>query len=222
MRIPSGPVTNALVAISVLVWIIVWTGILFFGLSEEIVLEAGFIPARAMAGGAEIPAYDFPARAYYVPFALTPLTAAFLHLDFLHLLFNMLMLLFTGRFVEMALGKGPVLLLYVAGAYCAALGEYWAGPQSASPMIGASGAASAIIAVYMMLYSRTRARPWGPVPAYVTRMASLLFLWVVLNLGMGLAMSGGGIRIAIWAHIGGFVAGLILFRPLLAWRYRHA
>lgn len=211
--IPRGQVTNFLVGLNVLIWTVFW----LLGLDGVAPVEGGFIPARFGAALSQITGHDF-----LVPFLLTPLSAAFLHAGFFHLLVNMLMLLFTGRFVEMALGKKGLILLYLVGAYAAALGEFLPHPQSLTPMVGASGPGSAVIAAYMMLFSRAAPRRFGPISPHVMRMGSLMLLWIILNLGIVFALSGDGMRIAIGAHIGGFAAGLLMVRPLLAWRHRNA
>ena len=72
----------------------------------------------------------------------------------MHLAFNMLLFVYCGRTLEATLGWAPLLILYVAGAYGAATGQYFAGPNSEIPMIGASGAISAVLAVYALLFGR--------------------------------------------------------------------
>jgi membrane associated rhomboid family serine protease len=75
-----------------------------------------------------------------VPLWLTPLSCTLVHAGWLHIGFNLLMLVFCGRQVEQVLQKGAVLLLYIAGAYGAALLQWATGPSSPNPMVGASGA----------------------------------------------------------------------------------
>ena len=89
-------------------------------------------------------------------------------------------------------------------------------------MIGASGAASAIVGAYSLLYGRSRARAIGPIPARAVHVIWLAAAWVVINLMTGLAFQAANIGIAAAAHIGGFIAGLILARPLFAWNWRKA
>lgn len=211
--VPKGPVTDTLIAINVAIWLV----LLVFGLTDVAAIEGGFIPARFGAAPGGLITHQF-----LLPALVTPITAAFLHAGVLHLLVNMAMLLFTGRFVEMALGRWPFAILYVAGIFGAAIGEYIASAGSWAPMVGASGPGSAVLAAYMLLFSRSRSQRTGPVPAYYVRAATLLAMWVILNLATSFALGEGGIRIAVGAHIGGFIAGLVLVRPLLEWRYRDA
>src|SRR3546814_7419275 len=85
-----------------------------------------------------------------VPFLLTPLTAAFLHGGVLHLIFNLVVLLYIGRQLEAPLGSRAMAVLLGTGAYAGALAHWLADPQSNVPMIGASGAISALIAVFAL------------------------------------------------------------------------
>jgi membrane associated rhomboid family serine protease len=89
------------------------------------------------------------------------------------------------------------------------------------PMIGASGAISAIVAAYAMLYGGSRTQGVGPLPAGLIHALWLGAAWTGINLLIGLTTMMGQ-PVAIGAHIGGFLIGLILARPLLLWRYRKA
>lgn len=186
------------------------------GTENYAALAAGFVPA--LASGATLPP-DFGAS---VPWWLTPITATLIHGGWVHLALNMVMLVYCGQQAERALGPRGVALLYVVGAFAAAGGQYLADPQSPVPMIGASGAISALIAAYALLFGTRRARAIGPIPAGAVHVVWLALAWIGIQLLMGVAGLGGTTRIAIAAHIGGFLAGLVLARPLLAWRYRHA
>lgn len=181
------------------------------------------IDMPAIAYGAFIPAdlvVDFPfPRA---PFVLTPLTAALLHASVLHLAFNLIIHLFCGRAVEGVIGAAGLVILYLAGAYAAAAGQYLLDPDAIVPMIGASGAISAVVGAYAMLFGRNRVRVADPRLALWLHVLWLFAAWVVLQLAMGIVFSTGGVLLAVGAHIGGFVAGVLLARPLLLWRYRNA
>lgn len=180
----------------------------------QIQYAAGFIPARLFGrlilSGLVVPAW------------LTPLSATLVHAGLFHLAMNMLMLVFTGRETERAIGAKGVVTLYLVGAYAAAAAQWLAGPMSTAPMIGASGASSAIVGAYSLLYGRQRAKAIGPIPAPVVHIAWLAAAWIAVNLLMGFAFLQGGVEVAIWAHIGGFLLGLVLARPMLLWRWRHA
>jgi membrane associated rhomboid family serine protease len=174
---------------------------------------AGFIPAR-VSGALDL--------SDALPVWLTPLSATFVHAGWLHLGFNLLMLAYVGNETERAVGKGGIALLYVVGAYVAAAAQWLGGPSSQMPMIGSSGAVSALLGAYAVLFGRSRARAIGPIPAQVVHVVWLAAAWAGINLLIGLLSANAGMPIAAGAHIGGFVAGLALARPLLLWRWRRA
>ncbi len=183
------------------------------GLADYMTLWGGFIPLRvgaAVGGGA------------LAPVTLTPLTASLIHAGWVHLGFNLLILLFCGRPVEALLGGKGLALLYVTGAYAAAAAQYLAGPQDTTPMVGASGAISAVLGAYAMMFGRNRVRVAHPTLALWLHVLWLAAAWVGLQLLVGFTFETGGARIAIAAHIGGFFAGLLLAKPLLLLRYRTA
>lgn len=170
---------------------------------------AGFMPAAA-SGYVALPGA--------APTVLTPLTATLVHAGPLHLGFNLLMLIVAGRAIEPVLGRARFLLLYVVGAYAAAAAQWAAGPGSGVPMIGASGAIAALLAVCELLFARER--DTGPY-SRAKRLLLLLVLaggWIGLQIIVGwLASAAAGVSIATAAHVGGFVAGLaltpVLVRP---------
>ncbi|MBL0767222.1 rhomboid family intramembrane serine protease [Sphingopyxis sp. XHP0097] len=182
------------------------------GLQIEAIVRAGFVPARS---GSEL----ILPPGTMVPFALTPLTSAFLHGGVLHLVFNMVVLLFVGRQLEAPLGSKAMAVLILVGAYAGAAAQWLSEPASAVPMIGASGAISALIAVFALLFSRSQAPAIGPIPSHWVRALWLAAAWIGLQLLLGFAGSSGFGAVAIWAHVGGFLAGLLLARPLLRWRF---
>ena len=157
-----------------------------------------------------------------VPAFLTPLTATLVHAGLIHLGFNMLMLLWCGAAVERVLGWPSVLILYAVGAYASAGAQWLADPMGTVPMVGASGAISAVIGAYSLSFGRPRQFTRSQ---RVNRWINALWLmaaWVVLQMMMGWLAGGQGYLLATPAHIGGFAAGLLLQRPLLLWRHRSA
>tara|TARA_R110000796_G_scaffold14011_18_gene45625 strand:- start:6747 stop:7388 length:642 start_codon:yes stop_codon:yes gene_type:complete len=213
MNMPAGKLTNGLIIANVLIYLVIW----IFGWQQDALLRGGMFPIRLSGELIDVSAYG-----WLVPAWLTPLSSAFLHSGLLHLGFNMLMLLFCGRFVEQALGPKLMAILYVVGAYAAAFAQYAVESDSMVPMIGASGAISAVLGAYALLFARNKVNPVGPIPGYVVRIVWLTLAWIGIQLMVGLATSGNLQGIAIFAHIGGFVAGLVLTRPLLEWRFRSA
>lgn len=208
--LPRGAVTNALIIANVLLWLV---GLLT-GWTEPMQIEGGFWSARvhdAISGqGSALPA-DYP---WIIPVWLTPVTSVFLHAGLFHLAMNMLVLVVIGRVVEAALGAQRYLALYAAGIFGAAAAHYFIDPLSTVPVVGASGAISALLSAYFLLFSRRKPGAIGPVPGMIVHMAWLAAAWIGINLLSQLAFAGSALGIAIWAHIGGFMAGLLLAIPL--------
>lgn len=201
----AGRVTNGIAILTAVCWL----AALLFGRAIDVGAMAGFIPGRI--GGEVIVAGAVPAW-------LTPLSATLVHGDLFHLGFNLLMLVWCGRQVEGALGGWLLALVYVVGAYSAALAEWALAPASGNMIIGASGAISAVLAVYALVFSEQQVRPIAGLPLHVVRALWLGIAWVGIQALIGFALGGS---IAVGAHIGGFIAGLLLARPLLRWRYRQ-
>jgi membrane associated rhomboid family serine protease len=149
-----------------------------------------------------------------VPPWVTPVTSMFLHGGWLHLIGNMVFLWIFGNNVEDALGRGRYLLLYLGSGVAAALSQALSSPDDRVPMIGASGAIAGVLGAYLLLY------PWAKVHVFlwiviffriVTVPAWILLgLWFVMQLVSGLTRPAGSPGVAFWAHVGGFVSGLIL------------
>ena len=176
------------------------------------IFAGGFVPASVLG-------FRLPGS---LPWFLTPLSATLVHAGLLHLGFNLLTLVFCGKEDESALGRGGVALLYIVGAYAAAAMEYAVGPHSRVPMIGASGAISALVGAYAVLYGRRRPSKLHPELARWLHVAWLAAAWIAVQLLIGIASVAAGMGIAIAAHVGGFLAGALMARPLLKWRYRRA
>ena len=142
MRIPR-TATVALAGLTALAWLLVAA----LGATNQAATTMGFIPAR-LSGLVDLT----PA----VPTLLTPLSSTLVHGGFVHLAFNLLMLLWCGTAVERALGRGALLILYGIGAYAAAIAQWLADPGSIVPVIGASGAISAVIGAFALSFGETR------------------------------------------------------------------
>ena len=143
------------------------------------------------------------------------LTSLFLHAGWTHLILNMLFFFWVGRAVEWILGPARLTLLFLLGGIVGGLAQIWVDPQSGVPVVGASGAISAIFAAYALLFAQRRvaSRTWGGV-RWSGALLNALWVaafWIGLQLMIGFLMSGpDGEAIAIWAHIAGFLAGLVL------------
>jgi len=152
------------------------------------------------------------------PFWLTLFSSMFLHASWDHILGNMLFLAVFGMHVERAMGAGRYLLFYLVCGIAASAAEILTSAGSNVPGLGASGAIAGVLAAYLVLYPGSRVRSLIPL-GFVYRVASIpawvfIGLWFLLQLADG-AMSlsdttGGGV--AYSAHIGGFLAGLLLVR----------
>jgi membrane associated rhomboid family serine protease len=207
-RIPR-TATIAITIVTALAWVVA----VVLGESQQAALSLGFIPARL--SGAVVP---WPA----VPAILTPLTATLVHSGLVHLGFNLLVFVWCGAAVERMLGKTGLVVLYLVGAYAAA-GLQWAtDPNVMVPMIGASGAISAVIGAYSLSFGRAKMFTRSPTLNRWINAVWLMVAWIILQLMMGYLAGGEGFLLATPAHVGGFAAGLLLQRPLLLWRYRSA
>jgi membrane associated rhomboid family serine protease len=154
---------------------------------------------------------------------VTPITSMFVHGGFLHLLFNMWSLYIFGDNIEDALGKGRFALFYLLSGVAAAAGQVFIDPNSTLPMVGASGAIAGVLAAYLRLFPQARVLTLIPLFIFfITReIPAVVFiaLWFALqvlsglgSLSMAPGQTGG---VAFFAHIGGFLAGLLLVRNLL-------
>lgn len=150
----------------------------------------------------------------------TLVSSMFLHAGWLHLGGNMLFLWIFGDNLEDEMGHLPFLGFYLAGGIGAGLIHVLAGPGSAVPTVGASGAIAAVMGGYLLLFPRARVDillilivffKVFPVPAWL-----LLGVWFAIQFAGGLGAEAGGGGVAYWAHIGGFVTGIALSLPL--WR----
>lgn len=201
--------TNIIAAITALAWVIA----VLAGQSDRAADAMGFIPARL--SGVALP---FAA----VPAFLTPLTATLVHSGPIHIGFNLLVFVWCGTAVERVLGKSSLVLLYLVGAYAAALAQWAVDPMGIVPMVGASGAISAIVGAFALSFGRAKQVSGSPTINRWINVVWLLSAWVVLQMMMGWLAGGQGYLLATPAHVGGFAAGLLMQRPLLLWRYRKA
>src|SRR5690348_15319009 len=207
-RIPR-TATMAISALTALAWVVA----ALFDHGNKVPYLLGFIPARwsglvALNGA--------------VPTFLTPLTTTLVHAGLAHLGFNLLVFLWCGAQVERVLGKSGLILLYLVGAYASALLQWATSPASIVPMVGASGAISAVIGAFALSFGRAKAFTSNLRVNRWINVAWLMVAWVVLQVMMGWLAGGQGYLLATPAHIGGFAAGLLLQRPLLLFHYRKA
>ena len=141
-------------------------------------------------------------------------TSMFLHGGWLHLIGNMLYLWIFGNNIEDAMGHVRYLIFYLVCGVAASFSHILSDAQSVIPSIGASGAISGVLGAYLLLYPRAKVLVLVPLGFFTQLMhipaSIVLGLWFLLQL-LSSAMSGGqGGGVAWWAHIGGFVAGVLL------------
>ena len=160
-----------------------------------------------------------PAELAVVPAWATVFTSMFLHGGWMHLIGNLLYLWIFADNVEDRLGHGRFTVFYALCGVAAALAQALPDPDSQIPMVGASGAISGVLGAYLLMFPRAHVLvllPLGPLSQLV-RMPALLVLglWFAMQL-LSEMFAAPGAGVAFRAHIGGFVAGLLLlpvFRP---------
>jgi membrane associated rhomboid family serine protease len=154
------------------------------------------------------------------PNTLLPfITSLFLHAGLLHIGSNMLFLWVFGDNIEAHFGKLWYLLIYFASGTVGSLAQYLMSPNSQIPMLGASGAVSGVLAAYYVSHPHSRIKSVVFIFFFVTIMRIPAAIYIIYWFGLQLLsafleignMSDTG-GVAFWAHIGGFVTGLILAR----------
>jgi membrane associated rhomboid family serine protease len=174
------------------------------GAYEALLFSYSTVPAR-------FPAFLMGHASFEVSF-VPLMTSMFLHSGFLHLAGNMLFLWIFGDNVEDFFGHITYLFFYLVCGVGAGLLHVLFNLHSIVPAVGASGAISGVMGAYMLLYPRARILTLVfifplPVPAVV-----FLGLWYVMQFLSGINVLGGGGSggVAVWAHIGGFLLGMLL------------
>ena len=205
---PYGTVSLIVACVAVFLW------------QRTLDLDAG---RRAVDALGAIPAVlltdaRLPVDLQWLPRYASMFTYMFLHGGWLHLLGNMLYLWIYGDNVEDAMGHARYLLFYCLCGVTAIGVQAVSDPHSAFPIIGASGAISGILGAYLLLFPRAKVLTLVLLPFFFTTLRLpamlLLLLWFAVQLVSDLAVHGGDTSVAFRAHIGGFVAGMLLV-PLL-------
>jgi membrane associated rhomboid family serine protease len=181
-------------------------------------------PAYPRARGRRVVRYeeqwvDVPQYPGPVPIYLTLITSMFMHGDLFHLAGNMWFLFVFGCHIENAMRGGLFLGFYLFCGVAAGVAHVLADPQSVIPCMGASGAISGVMAAYLSVYPFSTLRIWFGWRFGVVEVPALagLAVWFILQYlsAMMAAQSGAMHGVAYWAHIGGFVAGLVFLRGLI-------
>ena len=175
------------------------------------IMALGFIPARFMAQQAE----NFLDTTRFLPV----FSSMFLHGNLFHLISNMWMLWIFGDNVEDCMGHGRYLVFFLLCGIASVAAQTISSPGSMIPMIGASGAISGVLGAYFLTYPQARVLTLVPIVIiiYLIELPAYFFLgfWFIMQFIQGSLHSlnstttGTG-GIAFWAHVGGFVAGVLL------------
>jgi membrane associated rhomboid family serine protease len=184
-----------------------------FGAVPVQILDPGSWSRPLSAGELPLPAPPAP---------LTLVTSMFLHGSFMHLIGNMVYLWIFGNNIEDVLGPVRFIIFYLFGGVGAGMAQAVLSPMSHAPAIGASGAISAILGAYLMLYPRARVRVlvffgfflrlvWVPAMA-------LLIFWIIFQMLSAAVSPRSGGGVAWFAHIGGFALGLATIRLFMIGR----
>ena len=214
-------ITLLLIATNVAAWLLVQGGGAAGPLARS-VCELGLIPGELT--GSLPPGTAFPMGEGMA--CLTDpgrqgqnvLTSMFLHGSWMHLLGNMWFLWLFGNNIEDSMTRPRFLAFYLLAGLGAALAQVLADPASRVPMVGASGAISGVMGAYLVLFPRVRVFTMVPLGIVLTSIA--LPAWAMLIYWAGLQVMGGVTSVigqqsggvAFWAHVGGFVAGVVLVK----------
>lgn len=213
-------ITLGVITLNVLVWLFIQGAGAAMPLARS-VCELGLIPGELT--GMLPPGVRFPMGDGLV--CLTDpgrqlshlITSMFLHGSWMHLIGNMWFLWLFGNNVEDSMGRPRFVVFYLACGLTAAVAQVATNPASPIPMVGASGAISGVMGGYLLLYPNVRVFCLVFLGFFVTSIGLpawlMLIYWLALQFVSGLAAFGGeGGGVAFWAHVGGFVAGLVLVK----------
>ena len=217
------PIVNyLLIALNVIVWLFVEGAGSPLALARA-VCDLGLIPGEltgALPAGTRFPMGDGivcltdPGRQISHVF-----TSMFLHGSWMHLIGNMWFLWVFGDNIEDSMGRVRYAIFYLVCGVAAAMAQVLLNPSSVIPMVGASGAISGVMGAYLVLYPRVRVYALLILGFFFTSIAlpawTMLVYWAAIQLvsgvfGLFASESTGGV--AFWAHVGGFLAGVVLIK----------
>ena len=198
--------TITLIALCVLVYL--WQMMLGPRGGAAVIYSLGVIPAVLLDR------VQLNPELVVVPAQTTIFTSMFLHGGFMHLAGNMLYLWIFGNNIEDAMGKFRFILFYFVCGAAAVFGQVLQDPSSQIPMVGASGAISGVLGAYLLIYPRARVLVVIPLWFYLEliRLPAgwVLGFWFVLQLVSSVLSDNAGGGVAFYAHIGGFITGMML------------
>ena len=212
-------VTGVIIALNVLTWIVVQGAGATISLARS-VCELGLIPGALTASlpaGTRFPVGEGLVCTINDSEQISHVfTSMFLHGSWLHLLGNMWFLWIFGNNVEDSMGRLRFSIFYLICGLAAAAGQVLTNPDSAIPMVGASGAISGIMGGYLILYPNVRVYTLVPIGFFITSIAlpawMMLGYWLLIQFVSGLLSNGEVGGVAFWAHVSGFVLGMVLVR----------
>jgi membrane associated rhomboid family serine protease len=210
----------AIIAITVLVWLVVQGAGATVPLATS-VCELGLIPGELTESLPPGTAFPMDERIVCLTDpgrqASNVLTSMFLHGSWMHLLGNMWFLWLFGNNIEDSMTRPRFVLFYLLSGFAAAFAQVAANPASNIPMVGASGAISGVMGAYLILFPRARVFTIVPLGFFIQSFAmpawAMLIYWAFLQFAGGLTSIGAeGGGVAFWAHVGGFIAGVVLVK----------
>lgn len=148
----------------------------------------------------------------YLPF----LSSTFLHGSWMHVIGNMWILWLFGDNVEDKMGRGRFLFFYLLCGVIAGIAHFIFNPASQVPVVGASGAVAGIMGAYFLMFRKARVFTYVP-PIFFLNIPAWIYLgfWALSQLYYGAFQTFNQGQIAFWAHVGGFAAGMIMYRFFL-------
>jgi Uncharacterized membrane protein (homolog of Drosophila rhomboid) len=213
------PIVNyAIIGLNVLVFVVLQQ----FATNDHFTYAFSLVPKEIMTGvdlsGVQVVRDEFGNTGKIelfsspLPVYFNFLSSMFMHGGIMHIFGNMLFLWIFGDNIENALGHIRYGIFYIICGLAAAFGQIIMGPDSVIPMLGASGAISGVLGGYVLLYPKRQVRAiifnfFTTVPAFVA-----IGIWIVYQIVLGFFTPAGTGGVAYAAHIGGFVAGLVLVK----------
>ena len=210
-------ITIAIIALCVLAWVVVQGAGSEQGVASS-VCNYGLVAAELTGATPTVQAIpmgpDMLCAVDKGPEYASIFTSMFLHGSWMHLIGNMWFLWLFGNNIEDSMTRPRFVIFYLLSGIAAALLQVLTDPASPVPMIGASGAISGVMGGYLVLYPKVKVYTILPLGFFTTTYALpawvMLIYWIALQLLGGFGGGEGGV--AFWAHVGGFVAGIVLVK----------
>jgi membrane associated rhomboid family serine protease len=209
--------TFVIVGINAIVWIFI-QGLGSDPALAKSVITLGLIPGELLGNAAPGTKVPLGEHAYYIigstPNYFTLITHMFMHGGWFHIIGNMWFLLVFGDNVEDAMGSVRFVIFYLLCGLASAGAQIFSDPGSLAPMVGASGAIGGVMGAYAMLFPKAPVHTLVFLGFYITRIYVPAFMmlgyWFLLQIVSAVPAVSGHSGVAIWGHIGGFLAGITL------------